>query len=96
MAQNLGTAAQAQEIAHGIKHQTLRNWLRRGWISGVQVGAHTLYDLDTVAAMVQPVGALTDGERVAIAELVADSPDPTDEQIARLRAVIHNSQDRRP
>jgi hypothetical protein len=42
--------------------------------------------------MVQPIGKLTDEERAAIAELVADSPDPTDEQVARVRAVIHGVQ----
>jgi hypothetical protein len=51
-----------------------------------------LYDLDSVRAMVQPIGKLTDEERAAIAELVADSPDPTDEQIAKVRSIIHGVQ----
>jgi hypothetical protein len=86
---HLGTASEAQAIAHGVSRQTLRMWLKRGWIRGVQVGGRTLYDLASVAAMVQPIGKLTDEERAAIAELVADSPDPSDEQIAAVRQVIH-------
>lgn len=49
----------------------------------------TLYDLDSVREMVRPIGALSDDERVTVAELVADSPDPTGAQIAALRSVIH-------
>lgn len=90
--ENLGTAAEAQAIAYGVSRKTLRQWLRRGWIRGVQVGGKTKYDLDSVRAMVRPVGKLSDAERAAIAELVADSPDPTDEQIAHVRSVIHGAQ----
>jgi hypothetical protein len=92
MAQNLGTASEAQAIAHGVSRVTLRRWLERSWIRGVQVGGKTLYDLDSVRALVQPKGKLTDEERAAIADLVADSPDPTDEQIAQVRAIIHGAQ----
>jgi hypothetical protein len=92
MAQNLGTASEAQAIAHGVSRVTLRRWLERGWIRGVQVGGKTLYDLDTVAQMCRPVGKLTDEERVAIAELVAASDDPSDEQVSQVRAIIHGAQ----
>lgn len=88
-ARNLGSAAQAQAIAYGISRSTLRMWLSRNWIQGVRVGGRTLYDLDSVAAMIQPVGALSEQERVAIAELVAESPDPDDDQIAKVRSIIH-------
>jgi hypothetical protein len=90
--QKFGTASEAQAIAHGISRQTLRRWLERNWIRGVVVGGKTLYDLDSVAAMVQPVGKLTAAEAAAIAELVADSPDPTPEQVAKVRAIIHGVQ----
>jgi uncharacterized protein YggL (DUF469 family) len=89
--QNLGTYAEAHKIAPASR-QTCRMWLQRKRIRTVRVGGKTLYDLDTVRAMVQPIGKLTDEERAAIAELVADSPDPTDEQVARVRAVIHGVQ----
>jgi hypothetical protein len=91
VAQNLGTYAEARKIAP-VSRQTFRIWLQRKWIRAVRVGGKTLYDLDSVRAMVQPVGKLTDEERAAVAELVATSPDPTDEQIARVRQVIHGVQ----
>jgi hypothetical protein len=88
---NLGTAAEACAIAHGISHRTLRTWLQRNWIRGVQVGGITRYDLDSVRAMVKPVGKLSDEERRAVAELIASSPDPSDEQISAVRQVIHGT-----
>jgi hypothetical protein len=91
MAHNLGTYAEAHKIAPASR-QTYRMWLQRKWIRAVRVGGKTLYDLDSVRAMVQPIGKLTDEERIAVAELIATSPDPTDEQVARVRQVLHSVQ----
>jgi hypothetical protein len=86
---NLGPAAAARKVAH-VSNTTLRTWLDRGWITAVRVGPRNyLYDLDSVAAMIQPVGPLSDDERVGIAKAVAKSPDPTPEQLAKLRGIIH-------
>ncbi|NVN52276.1 hypothetical protein HLY00_2660 [Mycolicibacterium hippocampi] len=86
---NLGPAAAAREVAH-VSNTTLRSWLDRGWITAVRVGPRNyLYDLDSVAAMIQPVGPLSDVERASIAEAVAKSPDPTPAQLATLRGIIH-------
>jgi hypothetical protein len=90
MGQNLGLYADAYKIAP-VSRQTYRIWLKKGWIRAVRVGGKTLYDLDSVAEICRPVGKLSDEERAAIAELVADSPDPTDEQIARVRSIIHGA-----
>lgn len=89
-ARNLGPSSAARKIAP-VSNTTLRAWLDRGWISGVRVGRNILYDLDSIAAMMEPVGALADSERVAIAESVATSPDPTPEQVAELRSIIHST-----
>ena len=88
---NLGTYAEAHKIAP-VSRQTFRMWLQRGWIRAVRVGGKTLYDLDSVRAVCQPVGKLSDEERTAIAELVATSPDPTDEQVAKVRSIVHGIQ----
>lgn len=86
---NLGTLADAQAIAP-VSRTTFSHWVRRGWIRAVRVGPRkTLYDLDTVRAMVRPIGRVSDAERAAIAALVAEAPDPSDEQIAKVRSVIH-------
>jgi hypothetical protein len=92
MAQNhLGPFSEAHKIAP-VSRQTFRMWLQRGWIRAVQVGGRTWYDLDSVRRMVQPIGKLSDEERAAVAELVATSPDPTDDQIAGVRQVLHGVQ----
>jgi hypothetical protein len=89
--QNLGTLAEAQAIAP-VSRTTFSTWIKSGWVRAVRVGPRkTLYDLDSVRQMVRPIGALSDEERAAIAELVADSPDPTDAQIAKLRSIIHGN-----
>lgn len=86
---NLGTAAEAQAVAR-VSRTTLYTWRKREWITAYRVGPRKLlYDLDSVAAMVRPIGAVSDAERAAIAEFVAESPDPSDEQIAKVRSVIH-------
>jgi hypothetical protein len=89
--QNLGTLAEAQAIAP-VSRPTFSAWVKNGWIRAVRVGPRkTLYDLDSVRAMVRPIGKLTDEERAAISELVATSPDPSDEQISAVRAIIHGA-----
>jgi hypothetical protein len=90
------TSAQAREliasVAAPVTDTTLRTWLARNWIRGLKVGPRRyLFDRDSLLAMIQPVGALNGEERAAIAELVANSPDPTDEQIAKVRSIIHGA-----
>ncbi len=88
---DFGTFAEAQAVLpRPFSGTTFKAWLDRAWIRAVRVGGTILYDLDSVRAMVQPVGDLTDAERAAIAESVATSPDPTDEQIAKVRSIIHS------
>jgi hypothetical protein len=83
------TAAQARALVH-VSAATIRTWTARNWIRAVRIGPRkTLSSRTDLLAMVRPVGKLTDAERTAIAELVADSPDPSDEQIAVVRSVIH-------
>lgn len=85
------TSAEARQLAR-VSNTTLRNWTAREWVSAVRVGPRkTLYDRASIEAMIRPIGAVPASERAAIAELVADSPDPDDEQIARVRRIVHHS-----
>lgn len=92
-----GTYAEACAIAP-LDRVTFRKWARRGWIRALQIGPpgqskKTLYNLDDVRAMVRPIGRLSDEQRVAIAKRVANSPDPTDDQMDRLRSIVHAGED---
>jgi excisionase family DNA binding protein len=90
--ENWGTNAQAREIAR-VSDQTVRRWGKRKWIRAVRVGPRKiLFNLDDVAAMVQPLANLPDDQCAAVAPLVAGSPDPDDEQIAKVRSFIHGIQ----
>ncbi len=91
--ENLGTFAEAQAVLpRPVTRTTFSAWVKRGWITAYRMGGKTLYDLDSVRAMVRPIGKLSDAERTQIAELVADSPDPSDAQIAQVRSIIGGAQ----
>jgi excisionase family DNA binding protein len=79
----LGSAKEACEIA-GCSPGTLRNWLHQKLISAVRVGprGRFLYDLDDVAAMRVEYGKTADDR---IRELVDAAPQPTPEQINKIR-----------
>lgn len=83
----LGTAKEAAALI-GISPGTLRNWLRQGLIRAVRVGPRGkfLYDLDSVEAMHIEYNRDIDQW---IRELVAAAPDPTPEQINRIRLLLH-------
>ena len=83
------TSAEARKLAK-VSNTTLRNWTSREWVSAVRVGPRkTLYDRESILAMIRPIGALSDAERAAIAALVAESPDPDATQIVKIRSIIH-------
>jgi hypothetical protein len=87
----LGTAKQACAIAR-VSPSTLRNWLRQDLIGAVRAGRGRFwYDLDSVEAMRVEYGRTAEQR---IREVAAAAPEFSDEQINKIRLLLHSAPSR--